>query len=148
MIVTPPQNLGAVLVQATGAEGHLAALAELVTTGKVAASEADKLKEPAQARAALEEVAQSASPRNNDAKLGVALAWLTVMCEFPGRRWLAGALVLPLALPAYVLAFVHVGLMDYSGPVQTLWRTATGLSGGFPAVRSAGGIAGVARSPG
>jgi len=73
------------------------------------------------------------------AVLGVALAWITVMCEFPGRRWLSGALVLPLALPAYVLAFVLVGLMDYSGPVQTLWRAATGLSGGFPSVRSTGG---------
>jgi len=73
------------------------------------------------------------------ALLGVSLAWITVMCEFPGRRWLAGALVLPLALPAYVLAFVHVGLMDYSGPVQTLWRTATGLQSSFPSVRSTGG---------
>ena len=73
------------------------------------------------------------------ALLGVSLAWITVMCEFPGRRWLGGALVLPLALPAYVLAFVHVGLMDYSGPVQTLWRTATGLQSSFPSVRSTGG---------
>jgi iron(III) transport system permease protein len=73
------------------------------------------------------------------ALLGVSLAWITVMCEFPGRRWRGGALMLPLALPAYVLAFVHVGLMEYSGPVQTLWRSATGLTGGLPSVRSTGG---------
>ena len=36
--------------------------------------------------------------------LGVSLAWLTSCCEFPGRRWLDWGLVLPLAMPAYVLA--------------------------------------------
>ncbi|WP_078121720.1 ABC transporter permease [Thiosocius teredinicola] len=50
--------------------------------------------------------------------LGVSLAWLTVMCDFPGRRMLDWALMLPFALPAYVLAFVFVGVMDFSGPVQ------------------------------
>jgi iron(III) transport system permease protein len=44
--------------------------------------------------------------------VGVALAWLTTMCDFPGRRWFDWALVLPLALPAYVLAFVAIGLLD------------------------------------
>ena len=34
------------------------------------------------------------------ALLGVSLAWITVMCEFPGRRWLGGALMVPLALPS------------------------------------------------
>ena len=41
--------------------------------------------------------------------LGVSLAWLTSLCEFPGRRWLDWALMLPFAIPAYVLAFVFVG---------------------------------------
>ena len=50
--------------------------------------------------------------------LGVPLAWLTVMCEFPGRRILDWALMLPFALPAYVLAFVFVGVLDFAGPVQ------------------------------
>lgn len=50
--------------------------------------------------------------------IGVPLAWLTSMCEFPGRRVLDWALMLPFALPAYVLAFVYVGVMDFSGPVQ------------------------------
>ena len=52
--------------------------------------------------------------------LGVSLAWLTSLCEFPGRRWLDWALMLPFAIPAYVLAFVFVGLLDYAGPVQSL----------------------------
>ncbi|MGK0498471.1 MAG: iron(III) transport system permease protein [Oceanicoccus sp.] len=50
--------------------------------------------------------------------LGVSLAWLTVMCEFPGRRWLDWALMLPLAMPAYVLAFVVLGAFDFTGPLQ------------------------------
>jgi iron(III) transport system permease protein len=52
--------------------------------------------------------------------LGCGLAWLTARCEFPGRRWLDWALMLPLALPAYVLAFVTHGLFDAAGPVQRL----------------------------
>ncbi|MDJ0739882.1 MAG: iron ABC transporter permease [Gammaproteobacteria bacterium] len=59
--------------------------------------------------------------------LGVPLAWLTSMCEFPGRRVLDWALMLPFALPAYVLAFVFVGVMDFSGPVQGLLRDLLGL---------------------
>jgi iron(III) transport system permease protein len=54
--------------------------------------------------------------------LGTSLAWLTAVCEFPGRRWLRWALLLPLALPAYVHAFVWLGLLDYAGPLQTLAR--------------------------
>lgn len=50
--------------------------------------------------------------------LGVSLAWLTVMYEFPGRSWLDWALMLPMAMPAYVLAFVVLGLFDFSGPLQ------------------------------
>ncbi len=73
--------------------------------------------------------------------LGVGLAWLTAMCEFPGRALFAPALVLPLAFPAYVLAFVHVGLMDYSGPIQTLWRHVWGPEATLPSVRSTPGAA-------
>ena len=60
--------------------------------------------------------------------LGVPLAWLTVMCEFPGRRILDWALMLPFALPAYVLAFVFVGMLDFAGPVQAGLRDILGLS--------------------
>nr|WP_178117899.1 iron ABC transporter permease [Pseudomonas sp. R5(2019)] len=71
--------------------------------------------------------------------LGVSLAWLTSLCEFPGRRWLDWALMLPFAIPAYVLAFVFVGLLDFSGPVQTLLREWFGPLR-LPRVRSTGGV--------
>ena len=73
--------------------------------------------------------------------LGTALAWLVATCEFPGRRYFDWALMLPLAIPAYVLAFVYVGLLDYSGPVQTGLRAAFGADGlWFPPIRSGGGV--------
>lgn len=72
--------------------------------------------------------------------LGVPLAWLTAVCEFPGRRVFAWALMLPLAMPAYVLAFVQVGLFDYTGPIQTVLREALGYTGWFPRIRSSGGV--------
>ena len=54
--------------------------------------------------------------------LGVSLAWLTAACEFPGRRFFSWALLLPLAVPAYVTAFVFVAWLDFTGPVQTWLR--------------------------
>ena len=72
--------------------------------------------------------------------LGVSLAWLTSLCEFPGRRWLDWALMLPFAIPAYVLAFVFIGLLDFAGPVQTLAREWFGSGMRFPRVRSTGGV--------
>nr|WP_314491222.1 iron ABC transporter permease [uncultured Pseudomonas sp.] len=71
--------------------------------------------------------------------LGVSLAWLTSLCEFPGRRWLDWALMLPFAIPAYVLAFVFVGLLDFAGPVQSALREAFGPLR-LPRVRSTGGV--------
>jgi len=72
--------------------------------------------------------------------LGVSLAWLTAVCEFPGRRFFTWALLLPLAMPAYVLAFVSLGLFDYAGPVQTWLRAWFGSSSWFPDVRATGGV--------
>lgn len=72
--------------------------------------------------------------------LGVGLAWLTTLCEFPGRRFFEWALMLPLAVPAYVLAFVVLGVFDFSGPVQTFMREAFGADSGLPNVRSTGGV--------
>jgi len=72
--------------------------------------------------------------------IGVSLAWLTSLCEFPGRRWLDWALMLPFAIPAYVLAFVFVGLLDFAGPVQSLLREQFGSGLRLPRVRSTGGV--------
>jgi iron(III) transport system permease protein len=72
--------------------------------------------------------------------LGVSLAWLTSLCEFPGRRWLDWALMLPFAIPAYVLAFVFVGLLDFSGPLQSVLREWFGADLRLPRVRSTGGV--------
>jgi iron(III) transport system permease protein len=72
--------------------------------------------------------------------LGVSLAWLTAACDFPGRKFFSWALLLPLAVPAYVTAFVFVAWLDFTGPVQTLLRTAFGSSAWFPGIRSGGGV--------
>ena len=57
------------------------------------------------------------------ALLGVSLAWFTAVCEFPGRKIFSWGLLLPLAIPAYVMAFVILGLFDFTGPVQTSLRS-------------------------
>lgn len=61
--------------------------------------------------------------------LGTVLAYLVVMVEFPGRKWLEWALFLPFAVPAYVLAFVYLGVFDYPGYAQTWMREILGLPG-------------------
>ncbi len=61
--------------------------------------------------------------------LGTVLAYLVVMVEFPGRRWLEWALFLPFAIPAYVMAFVYLGVFDYSGYVQVWLREIIGFRG-------------------
>ncbi|MBI3804839.1 MAG: iron ABC transporter permease [Nitrospirae bacterium] len=73
--------------------------------------------------------------------LGVSLAWLTAACDFPGRKWLDWALMLPLALPPYVVAFVSIGLFDFTGPIQTALRAWLGVEKlWFPRIRSTGGV--------
>jgi iron(III) transport system permease protein len=54
--------------------------------------------------------------------LGTGLAWLVVAYRFPGRTVFEWALILPLAMPAYVIGFAFLGVFDWSGPVQTLAR--------------------------
>jgi len=72
--------------------------------------------------------------------LGVSLAWLTAVCDFPGRKFFSWSLLLPLAMPAYVLAFVSLGIFDFSGPVQSLLRHWFGSSHWFPDIRSTAGV--------
>lgn len=74
--------------------------------------------------------------------IGVPCAWLTSMCDFPGRKSLSWALLLPMAMPAYIIAYTYTGVLDFAGPVQTLIRELTGWSYGeywFFDVRSLGG---------
>lgn len=71
--------------------------------------------------------------------LGVSLAWLTAIYDFPGRKFFTWALLLPLAIPAYVLGFVYIGILDFTGPVQTTFRAWFGHID-IPSVRSRGGV--------
>jgi iron(III) transport system permease protein len=76
--------------------------------------------------------------------VGVACAWLVAACEFPGRRVLEWALALPLAMPAYVIAYAYTDALQFAGPVQSGLRAAFGWSAGdywFPEIRSLGGAA-------
>ncbi|MEM6733948.1 MAG: ABC transporter permease subunit, partial [Myxococcota bacterium] len=76
--------------------------------------------------------------------LGVSTAWLTAATHFPGQRWLTWALALPLAMPAYILAYVYTDLLDFSGPIQTALRTVLGIDGSewsLPEIRSLPGAA-------
>ncbi len=68
--------------------------------------------------------------------LGAGLAWLTTAYRFPGRRTLSWLLVLPTAVPAYVLGLVWSSLLSYPGPVQTGWRAALGEDTPFLPVQS------------
>jgi iron(III) transport system permease protein len=71
--------------------------------------------------------------------LGGTLAALVSFYDFPGRRWLDWALVLPLAMPAYVLVFVLLGQYDEASPLQRALRGVLGESFQLPEVRSTAG---------
>ena len=74
--------------------------------------------------------------------IGVSTAWLTTVCDFPGRSWMTWALLLPLAMPAYIIAYTYTGMLDYAGPVQFVLREVFDVGEGaywFPEIRSLGG---------
>ncbi len=76
------------------------------------------------------------------ALLGVGAAWLVTHMDFAGRRGFEWALVLPLAMPAYVMAYTYTDLLQFAGPVQGLLRETMGWGRSdhrFPDVRSTGG---------
>jgi iron(III) transport system permease protein len=72
--------------------------------------------------------------------IGTGLAWLVVAYRFPGRRVFEWALVLPLAVPAYVIGFAFLGLFDFSGPVQSALRRWLGDGVHLPDLRSGWGV--------
>ncbi len=74
--------------------------------------------------------------------IGVGAAWLVTMCQFPGRRTFEWALLLPFAVPTYVVAFTYGGRFEFAGPLQSALRAAFGWGRGdywFPEARSLGG---------
>ena len=72
--------------------------------------------------------------------LGVGLAWLVTMYRFPGRAIFAWLLILPLAMPAYVIGFVFLAIFDYTGPVQSQLRAIFGPEVWFPEIASYSGV--------
>ena len=106
-------------------EGVWAHLAETVLAGYVANS-----------------VALALGAGLGAALLGVGAAWIVAMHRFPGRGILEWALLLPLAMPTYVIAYVYTDLLQFSGPVQTGLRETFDWQRGdywFPDIRSLGG---------
>ena len=74
--------------------------------------------------------------------VGVSCAWLTSLCRFPGQRVFEWALILPIAMPAYVMAYVYTDFLQFAGPVQAGLRAMTGWRAGdyfLPDIRSLGG---------
>ena len=76
------------------------------------------------------------------ALVGLSTAVAVTLFEFPGRRFFEWALLLPLAMPAYVVAYAYTDFLQFSGPLQTLLRGALGVQGRvFPEVRNVVGAA-------
>lgn len=76
--------------------------------------------------------------------IGVAAAWTVTMCRFPGSRMLEWALLLPMAVPAYVMAYTYTDILQFVGPVQSALRAWFGWTRRdywFPDIRSLGGAA-------
>ena len=76
------------------------------------------------------------------ALLGTGAAWIVAMYRFPGHRVLEWALLLPLAMPTYVIAYAYTDFLQYAGPLQGWLREWLGWSREdywFPEVRSLGG---------
>lgn len=78
------------------------------------------------------------------ALIGGSIAWLTTHYRFPGRDVLVWLSVLPLAMPAYVIAYAYTDFLQFSGPLQSALRSWFAWSKDdywFPEIRSLGGAA-------
>src|SRR5574343_1267048 len=76
------------------------------------------------------------------AAVGMATASAVTLFDFPGRRFFTWALLLPLAMPAYVVAYAYTDFLQFSGPLQLMLREAFGWRGAlWPDVRSVWGAA-------
>ena len=74
--------------------------------------------------------------------IGLSSAVAVTLFDFAGRRVFEWALLLPLAMPAYVVAYAYTDFLQYSGPLQTWLRSTTGLQGRlFPEIRNVAGAA-------
>lgn len=74
--------------------------------------------------------------------LGVGTAWLVTMCRFPGSHWFNWLLILPMAVPAYLMAYTYTDFLAFTGPFQSFIRDITGWGLGdywFPNIRSVQG---------
>jgi len=74
--------------------------------------------------------------------IGITTAWLTSIYDFPARKFFQWALLLPLAVPAYIIAYTYTGMLDFTGPVQSTLREFFSWGARdywFPEVRSIGG---------
>jgi iron(III) transport system permease protein len=75
--------------------------------------------------------------------IGVGSAWLVTAYDFPGRGWFDRLLMLPLAIPGFIMGFVYVSMFEFAGPFQTVLRDQFGWSRGeywFPNIASSGGL--------
>lgn len=73
--------------------------------------------------------------------LGAGLAWLVSAYRFPGSRVFGWMLILPLAMPSYILGFLTLSTFGRTGPIQDAWRDSFGTEAWFPDVESVGGAA-------
>jgi iron(III) transport system permease protein len=62
--------------------------------------------------------------------LGVGSSWIVTMYRFPGHRFFEWALILPIALPAYISGFTWAGILEYTSPVYTFFRSTVGIDTG------------------
>ncbi len=85
--------------------------------------------------------------------MGIATAWLVTTCEFPGRRVFEWSLILPLAIPTYIMAYTYAALLGHTGPVQSALQivldpaTTSGIRTGLMSLPGAGVILALALYP-